>query len=369
MISRRFNGRMKSPPEDHELEATVFGPGYGESIVLHIGSKRWVVVDSCMSGSNGRPAALCYLERIGVDVAKQVDLVVITHWHDDHIRGSSEVVAECGNAAVCVSGAFTRTEFRKFLAAHSTARQSRYGTGVDEFVAVVREMGNPRRKAIRGGEDRRILRIPGSDLAHETDCEIWTLSPSDFQVMQSEVRFASLMPQPNSPTRRAVPESPNNNSVAMWISVGDIHVLLGADLQQTQDRRAGWDAVVESRNRPTGEVGLYKVAHHGSENAHHDGLWASILRSDVNAIVTPWNRNAGLPSASDLKRLEAVTSKLFLTSPPYSLARARHDHSVGQAMRAVGIVTKRHRSLVGAVTARIAIGSAGDWSVAKWNLT
>ena len=85
------------PPGKNEFEITLFGPGYGESVVLHVGNGAWIVVDSCIDKEN-TPVAIHYLNRLGVDPAEAVTLVVATHWHDDHIRGMARLVAACTNA-------------------------------------------------------------------------------------------------------------------------------------------------------------------------------------------------------------------------------------------------------------------------------
>jgi hypothetical protein len=36
-----------SAPAPEELEVTVFGPGFGESVIVHLGHNRWIVFDSC----------------------------------------------------------------------------------------------------------------------------------------------------------------------------------------------------------------------------------------------------------------------------------------------------------------------------------
>jgi len=30
-----------------ELEVSVFGPGYGESLAIHLGLGSWIIIDSC----------------------------------------------------------------------------------------------------------------------------------------------------------------------------------------------------------------------------------------------------------------------------------------------------------------------------------
>ena len=79
-------GEADPAPCTDEVELTLLGPGYGESVVVHIGQGRWVIVDSCITDAR-EPQALDYLLSIGVDPAAAVTLIVATHWHDDHIRG------------------------------------------------------------------------------------------------------------------------------------------------------------------------------------------------------------------------------------------------------------------------------------------
>lgn len=84
------NHDIRSPRPD-ELEMTVFGPGVGECIVLHLGEGDWIIIDSCTSPVGDEPAALGYLRSIGVDPDASVRTIVATHWHDDRIvRGATK---------------------------------------------------------------------------------------------------------------------------------------------------------------------------------------------------------------------------------------------------------------------------------------
>lgn len=37
-----------SAPESDQFELTLIGPGYGESVVVHLGRGLWMIVDSCV---------------------------------------------------------------------------------------------------------------------------------------------------------------------------------------------------------------------------------------------------------------------------------------------------------------------------------
>ena len=92
-------------PSDAEVEFVVFGPGFGESIAVHVGDQHWVVIDSCIDPNADEPAALAYLSAIGV-ATDRVRAIVASHWHDDHVRGIAATARECSDAEFHLSSAF-----------------------------------------------------------------------------------------------------------------------------------------------------------------------------------------------------------------------------------------------------------------------
>ena len=107
---------MGVPPDSDEFEFTLIGPGYGESIILHLGGGVWVLVDSNVD-KDGNPGSLQYLESIGCDPAQSVALIVASHWHDDHIRGMEKMVKVCSSAKFCCSNALCNNEFLATISA------------------------------------------------------------------------------------------------------------------------------------------------------------------------------------------------------------------------------------------------------------
>jgi len=78
-------------PKADEIEVTIFGTGYVECIVIHVGSGKWVIIDSCLDDAN-KPASLSYLQSLGVSVETNVIAVSASHWHDDHIKGLAKTI-------------------------------------------------------------------------------------------------------------------------------------------------------------------------------------------------------------------------------------------------------------------------------------
>ena len=353
---------MTRPALD-EVEVTVIGPSYGESVLVHLGDDQWIIVDSVARQGQTRPAAIEYLHSIGVDPEQAVKLVVVTHWHDDHIRGIANTVQICAAATVCVPSSFTGSEFLSFLAAHADPLASSFGTGVDELRQVFETM-RTRAENRLGLADTRLLQIPKHAVSHQCHTEVWSLSPSAFQVTESLGKIAKLIPGFGKTKRRAVSTAENDHSIALWISIGDECILLGGDLEQTPDARAGWSAVVASTARPQQKASVFKVPHHGSETGHNENVWSDMLHAEPLAILTPWNRAGKLPSPADIQRLEARTKNVQLTAPPADLSRVKHNHEVEKLLRDFGIRTYREPREVGIVRARKKLGTA-DWVIER----
>ena len=140
---------LGKPPGKGEFEFTLLGPGYGESILLHVGEGVWILIDSCV-GKDGTPRALQYLESIGVDPAEAVGLIVATHWHDDHIRGIANIVEVCSRAAFCCASVLCNKEFLAVAdALERKRRRSFTSSGLTS-----RELEPPHAKA-KGSESQR----------------------------------------------------------------------------------------------------------------------------------------------------------------------------------------------------------------------
>jgi beta-lactamase superfamily II metal-dependent hydrolase len=216
-------------------------------------------------------------------------------------------------------------------------------------------------------ENKLLLRESSEDLPHKHDVEVWSLSPSSFQFSESLGKMGALIPEFGRTKRRAIPTDTNDHSIVLWISIGPEKILLGGDLEEVSDPRAGWSAIVASVNRPQGRASIFKVPHHGSINGHHSEVWAKMLYSNPHAILTPWNRATRLPTSEDLARLSEFTSNVHLTAPPVNLSRVRHEHEVERLLRDFAVRTYRQPSEIGVVTARKTIG-APDWAISRSTL-
>ena len=340
------------PPNPEEIEVTLLGPGYGESVVLHIGNGAWVIVDSCIN-HEGNPQALEYLESLGVDPAQAVDVIVATHWHDDHIRGMAQIVEVCGTAQFCCAAALRETEFLQAVRALEGQHFSGSGSGVREIHRVF--------SRFEDGDTGPKFALANRRLYARGGCEIWTLSPHDQDFINFLRTINRLIPRAGETKRRIPSTFPNNIAVVLWIRVENVVVLLGSDLEKD-----GWKAILESDARPLDQASVYKVAHHGSAGADAPEVWRLMLEPEPFAVLTPWRRGGrALPTQQDVRRILAETNDAFATARPDNVARARRRKhpAVARTLRGSEIRLRGSLPISGAVRLRRPTSAERRWSV------
>lgn len=306
------------------VEVVLIGPGYGESVLLNLGDECWIVVDSCVRRNSHGSLALEYLVERGVDVSKHVRMIIASHWHDDHVRGLATVVEACTSSRFVCSSALRRDEFLALLN-HSISVSSRFSSGVEEFRNILSILESRKQSPIWANGARRVLLSPTRDVE-----AVWTLSPSDRDTLNAMRNFVAVATDNKAASRiPAIP--PNDAAVAVIVELANGEsVLLGADLEHhvgASDR--GWHAVINDSGRPRVSSTLYKVAHHGSANAHCPSMWLEgsecdsriddespslLVTGETVCILAPWRRGRSrLPKKSDVERLARLSASVNLT--------------------------------------------------------
>lgn len=309
------------PPTKDELEVSVFGPGYGEAILLHVGEGKWFLVDSCLDPGSGQPASLKYLHNLSVNVGRSVKLVVATHWHDDHVRGISDVFEQCQSADFVISNALKDKEFLT-LVSLCRGPSTMKSLGLDEFSQVFQLLESRKQSGVRFNPPKlavadRLLYCDQVKVASEpVEIKVCALSPSDASILQAGSAFAELLAEETQSRKRISSPTPNHTSVVLWVEVGHHKILLGSDLERTSNPKTGWSVILDESTVVSDKAGVFKVPHHGSENAHHKGVWSELLLNEPCAIVSPFSRGKKpLPSRTDVERLVRLTPYVYATCP------------------------------------------------------
>jgi len=331
-------------PDQNKIQVIIFGPGFGECILIHIGDHGWIIIDSCLNDSK-EPAGLAYLSSIGVDVEKNIKLIVATHWHDDHIKGLFKTLEVAKSANFAMSSAMNHKEFLAFLIAYDRQPNMKIGRGGTEIIKCLRLITSRGKVPKFVVQDRLIESWDAGQISHGKRVELLALSPSDAQLADTLTDANKFLKDNNvgnsaksMPKKRISSENKNHLSIAALLIVGDVGILLGADVEERNQENYGWKNIVENRKGRIPNPFIFKVAHHGSQGAHLDQVWDDFLEDRPISIVTPWKLGGNfLPKDEDIERIKGRSSIAYITSSEIIPLKKRYDREVLKDIQRSGV--------------------------------
>lgn len=252
--------------EHGKLKATFIDVGQGDSILMQMPNGRTVLVDgggrAYESGgdSTGYKVVEPYLRSQGIN---RIDILVLTHPHDDHLGGLLPVVKDFSIGTVIDPGIphASRTYIK--------------------FLSYIRSHHINYRKAVRG-------------------------DAVDFHD-GSRMEFLN----PPSPLLSGTSDDVNNNSAVIRVRFGGHAILLCGD--------AGIEAEADILSQGTDAASdVIKIGHHGSSTSSSDS-WLSAVHPGIAVISVGRHNSFGHPSRSVLQRLQSLGCKTYRTDTAGSI--------------------------------------------------
>lgn len=338
---------MNQPAElpDDRLCVVVFGPGYGESVVVRTPCGAWLVVDSLRDPTTGINPALRLLRANDA----QASCLILTHPHEDHAAGFEDLVAGHPGALVGyieVSGANAFDPLRD----PDAERGLRTGRA-EHAVAAIRDRWD-------------------SDPASR-----WSLALGDMRMLgEAAIRVLSPHRDAVAEARRKGAEDLNRLSAALAIEWKGVRLVLGADVPASQ-----WRRIV--RDHPTsapGEHAGLKVPHHGSQASQHPALAEPVDGRPRCWMLTPWSRGRMLPRLEDGEGMELMLSRVpevhtsslpvdvSLSGDPQVASRGDLSRSIARSrFGGSDLVLEYHRSPPTSAEAWVAAAFSADGSLER----
>lgn len=289
--------------------------GYGESVVIQMGTNNWMVVDSYIDPISKESVPLQYLKSQGVNIASDVKLIVCSHWHNDHILGIDKLFEECKSASLAFAITSDKKKFLEFIGLDSRKDKVLTGTSSTNIMSNCLEIAKNRKTPVKTVvQDRLLLNL--KDDKH--DIKVFALSPSDDMIAEFGAEISTLIKDytPKS-NQQIIVRSPNEKCVALQISVNGHTVILGGDLETASDNRRGWLCILDHCDCIKNEkASLFKIPHHGSETAYEERVWRELFNHEilVGQLSPFFHGKSCLPSKEMLTKFLELVQHLYITS-------------------------------------------------------
>jgi beta-lactamase superfamily II metal-dependent hydrolase len=341
-----------APPADDELEVSVLGPGYGEAIAIHFGKGQWATIDSCVD-DNGSCTTVSYLRSLGID-PQQVKFAIATHWHADHIRGLADILRWANSADFWCPSVFVDADFLDFAASYAEEDLSVLGAASSDLAQVFDLLDERGQLPKVAHQDTTIFSDPTAAV------HIYALSPTQSRVNQFLKRIASHLPKLKDARLRVPDLHPNLVSLVLRFVVGPNAAILGADLQERPYK--GWTEVLDTSQCLTGSAAsIFKIPHHGSENAYLEPQFTELLTPDPYLVLTPYNRGSQrLPTSSDVARILGHSAHTYSSARVGSVAPKKFDRAIEKSLEEGNIELRSSEIKMGHVQFRKKIDDAAS---------
>ncbi|MCX6792707.1 MAG: ComEC/Rec2 family competence protein [Candidatus Falkowbacteria bacterium] len=234
------------------LELSTLDVGQGDAILIETVNDKTILVD----GGAGKKV----VRRISEELPfwqRKLDLVVLTHPHDDHFGGLIEVFKRYQVSNLLITGIETSD------------------SGYKEFMSVVEN------------SDAKVSIYNGIDK--------FTIDNLDI---------ASLYPRSNVANKKY--SNANNSSIVLKLSYADMDFLLMGDAEKPVEE----ELLVNEKNNLNAEV--IKLGHHGADTSSTEEFLKSV-KPTLALISVGKDNSYGHPSPLIMKRLERLGIKSYLT--------------------------------------------------------
>lgn len=240
--------------------------GQGDSLVVNLGNQRGLVVDA---GPDAQLEDRC-LSRLGIT---SVPLLILTHFHADHVEGVAGLIHNRSVGQVWVSNN-----------SEPLFESARVASWLGKSAATIATSGlSAKLTSNRGFVAVRVLWPDGGSHAFD-------VLPGDGSAI-------------------------NNSSVAVEIASPDFSLFAGGDLEPSAQSE-----ILAS----VGHVDIYKVSHHGS--TYQDEAFMARLAPAVSIFSVGAGNSYGHPAPETIAALARLRSKIYRTDTEGGIAITARNH-------------------------------------------
>lgn len=288
---------------DSYLHVAVCDVGQGDAILI---SYAWwqLLVDT-----GPDEAVLSCLEKQMPSLDKRIELLILTHFDQDHIGGTAALLKLYDFAYIFLpltDGKDSKTflELQQLLLAEQSYGAQLKEPFLGQQIALAIEQ-----PTFQAKNDHFQAKYNSSQTLLLTFLTPGQLSAAEFNYLRKKALFLGQRPETTLSAadwvELAVNDSENDRSIVLLLQFGRLKILLTGDLEKTGEAALLGSGLIT-------EVDILKVGHHGAKTSTSTEFLAW-LRPETALISTGEKNQFGHPTQEVLRLLEQFSSQILRT--------------------------------------------------------
>ena len=234
--------------------------GQGDSTLIITPHNKTILIDGGGSSNSdydvGKNTLLPYILDRGI---KKIDIIIISHFDDDHVGGLFYILKEIKVEKVIIGKQFENCE------------------NYEKFMEIVKE------------KNIKVIEVKsGNRIKIEKNLYIDILWPTDKEITENVL---------------------NNNALVFKLNYKDFSILFTGDIEEVAEKKI---LKLYSKSEKILKADILKVAHHGSKTSSTEEF-LDLVKPKIALIGVGKNNKFGHPNEEILERLEDLNCKIFRT--------------------------------------------------------
>ncbi|HMU03495.1 MAG TPA: hypothetical protein PJ990_07710 [Saprospiraceae bacterium] len=303
------------------------GNGFGESILMVFPNGDIGIIDSCINPKTKKALSLEYLDE-NILTYDKVKFVILTHFHQDHYTGISQIINLCDNVEIFTSAALYTENFNFLF--HSLLQISSSSNPYRELKTILDI-------CLDKGKIINILSDISKPILQSNGLIVKSHSPNDKTIEHFDSLYKSHS-QKLLTESAYIPNKKDFNLQSIVITIESNHgnIIYGADMEY-HDNSIGWSPVFTDINDRT--FLIFKISHHGSQNGYQKTDCDKILEDNCFLKLSPYSRSK-LPKDEMVTNFKTHSDELFSTSSGNSEYK-KHPSKLNSWLKDLKIEMKR----------------------------
>lgn len=299
---------------------TIIGASPGESAIVQFDDGSVLTIDSC--GREGKNYTIDNMNRLGIDFSA-VKYNIITHFHDDHIKGVADLIAACPGSKVVIPDAWTKDVFRYFVASQSEEVNLSAVSVTREIERVFDFLGQHPMRLFAVSELTTLY--PPPVFTGENKERLVVLTPRFARKTDFLIRLGEAIDGGTASAFDFCMSNKNSTSISCLVQAGDRYIYLGGDVENGPPHHD----VRETHLSHLADVPAYdfvKLPHHGSVTSFCDELRKRIADDKTVVAVTPYPKGKKqLPNVDTATYLAGANNVYVLSGEIVKLSKSVRD--------------------------------------------